>query len=336
MTPVARRTAPEVHAATRKAPAERHETDVTVRGYGRSLRDPVHGVGPDSRRLPSGALDRNHPGVSVAVSRLLRLRRPASWRRHHAARGQRLQGAGARRRHSRPDRPASPAARVAGRRRTARALSRAQHAAADHGRARHLHPGGDERRPRDSRRSGAVSIACRLSSRSMGCSRSTTSAARPPPTSAFSSTSPGTRSSCTARSPNSRRSRQGYLEEFVRFWSERAEIERIWMSLYTPQVGEVSEERLDGTHAQAGPGGLVEVEHAVLEAAASDGGARGLRQSAELARRVHLRAVDDNGLGEPQDPDHALSVRRRARLFELRLPRVGRPRTPSRVIVCSA
>jgi MoaA/NifB/PqqE/SkfB family radical SAM enzyme len=41
-------------------------------------------------------------------------------------------------------------------------------------------------------------------------------------------------------------SRQGYLEEFLRFWSEREEIERIWMSLYTPQIGEVSEERLDG------------------------------------------------------------------------------------------
>jgi len=40
--------------------------------------------------------------------------------------------------------------------------------------------------------------------------------------------------------------RQGYLGEFLRFWSEREEIERIWMSLYTPQVGEVSEERLDG------------------------------------------------------------------------------------------
>src|SRR4029079_16712137 len=35
-------------------------------------------------------------------------------------------------------------------------------------------------------------------------------------------------------------SRPGDLDEFVRFWSERAEIERIWMSLYTPQVGEVS------------------------------------------------------------------------------------------------
>src|SRR4029079_17802592 len=38
--------------------------------------------------------------------------------------------------------------------------------------------------------------------------------------------------------------RVGYLEEFVRFWSARDEISRIWMSLYTPQVGEDSHERL--------------------------------------------------------------------------------------------
>jgi len=49
---------------------------------------------------------------------------------------------------------------------------------------------------------------------------------------------------CTVTKQQARR--PGYLDEFVRFWSERAEIERIWMSLYTPQVGEVSEERLDG------------------------------------------------------------------------------------------
>jgi MoaA/NifB/PqqE/SkfB family radical SAM enzyme len=36
----------------------------------------------------------------------------------------------------------------------------------------------------------------------------------------------------------------GYLEEFIQFWSDRQEIVRIWMSLYTPQVGEVSDERL--------------------------------------------------------------------------------------------
>ena len=38
--------------------------------------------------------------------------------------------------------------------------------------------------------------------------------------------------------------RDGYLEEFLRVWSARDEVEKIWVSLYTPQVGEVSEERL--------------------------------------------------------------------------------------------
>jgi MoaA/NifB/PqqE/SkfB family radical SAM enzyme len=38
--------------------------------------------------------------------------------------------------------------------------------------------------------------------------------------------------------------RDGYLEEFVRFWSDIPEASQIWVSLYTPQVGEVSDERL--------------------------------------------------------------------------------------------
>jgi MoaA/NifB/PqqE/SkfB family radical SAM enzyme len=38
--------------------------------------------------------------------------------------------------------------------------------------------------------------------------------------------------------------RPGYLEEFMKFWSAKKETRKIWMSLYTPQLGEVSEERL--------------------------------------------------------------------------------------------
>jgi MoaA/NifB/PqqE/SkfB family radical SAM enzyme len=38
--------------------------------------------------------------------------------------------------------------------------------------------------------------------------------------------------------------RDGYLEEFVRYWSENPDTRQIWVSLYTPQLGEVSEERL--------------------------------------------------------------------------------------------
>jgi MoaA/NifB/PqqE/SkfB family radical SAM enzyme len=38
--------------------------------------------------------------------------------------------------------------------------------------------------------------------------------------------------------------RPGYIDEFLRTWSARAEVEKIWISLYTPQIGEVSDERL--------------------------------------------------------------------------------------------
>jgi len=38
--------------------------------------------------------------------------------------------------------------------------------------------------------------------------------------------------------------RPGYLEEYVSFWSARREVNRIWVSLYTPQQGENTREML--------------------------------------------------------------------------------------------
>ena len=38
--------------------------------------------------------------------------------------------------------------------------------------------------------------------------------------------------------------REGYLEEFLRFWQANADTRMIWVSLYTPQRGELSAERL--------------------------------------------------------------------------------------------
>jgi len=38
--------------------------------------------------------------------------------------------------------------------------------------------------------------------------------------------------------------RKDYLQDFASFWSERKEVRKIWFSMYTPQEGEVSEERL--------------------------------------------------------------------------------------------
>jgi organic radical activating enzyme len=47
---------------------------------------------------------------------------------------------------------------------------------------------------------------------------------------------------CTITSQMTKR--PGYLREFVEFWSARPEVRKIWMSLFTPQIGEQSEEIL--------------------------------------------------------------------------------------------
>jgi MoaA/NifB/PqqE/SkfB family radical SAM enzyme len=44
--------------------------------------------------------------------------------------------------------------------------------------------------------------------------------------------------------------RAGYLEEFLQIWSAKPEVRKIWISLYTPQVGEVSPERLTSADRQ--------------------------------------------------------------------------------------
>ena len=45
-------------------------------------------------------------------------------------------------------------------------------------------------------------------------------------------------------------SRPTYLEEYVAFWNARPEVDHIWVSLYSPQVGEDSPERLTPENRQ--------------------------------------------------------------------------------------
>jgi len=44
--------------------------------------------------------------------------------------------------------------------------------------------------------------------------------------------------------------REGYLEQFLAFWDSVPETQRIWMSMYTPQIGERSEEILSPEERQ--------------------------------------------------------------------------------------
>jgi hypothetical protein len=53
---------------------------------------------------------------------------------------------------------------------------------------------------------------------------------------------------CTITRPQVQR--DGYLSEFADFWSQRREVRNIWFSLFTPQQGEQSQERLTASDRQ--------------------------------------------------------------------------------------
>ena len=55
--------------------------------------------------------------------------------------------------------------------------------------------------------------------------------------------------------------REGYLEEFLRFWSDNEDTRQIWVSLYTPQVGEASDERLTADDRQRVVAALMTLRH---------------------------------------------------------------------------
>ena len=65
--------------------------------------------------------------------------------------------------------------------------------------------------------------------------------------------------------------RPGYLEEFLAFWSAKDEVRKIWMSLYTPQMGEISEERLTPADRQRVVGDLMELRRRYPKLEAPEG-----------------------------------------------------------------
>ena len=117
---------------------------------------------------------------------------------------------------------------------------------------------------------------------------------------------------CTVTRQQARR--EGYLEEFLRIWQANADTRLIWISLYTPQKGELSAERLTAADRDTRHRRPAAAAAAVLEAADARRAAQRLRAAAEDAGGMHLRADDRVLFGRSGAADHAVSVRRRPRL----------------------
>lgn len=70
--------------------------------------------------------------------------------------------------------------------------------------------------------------------------------------------------------------RDGYLEDFVACWNARPEVDRIWVSLYSPQVGEESPEKLLQTDRERIAATLPRLQKRFPKLLLNDGMARAL------------------------------------------------------------
>ena len=179
-------------------------------------------------------------------------------------------------------------------RRTARPLSRARRdpaAALENG---HLHAGRHQRRPARPDGMGRRFRGSRSWCRSTDCSPNTTSGASRPPTIASSSTSKDTRSRCTARSRGSSRAATAISRSSCGSGPRIPIRGQIWISLYTPQVGEQSDERLTPADRERVVAALMHLRKSFPKLQHAGRVDRGVRASRRIIpRRLHFRADDD-------------------------------------------
>ena len=92
-------------------------------------------------------------------------------------------------------------------------------------------------------------------------------------------------------------SRPGYLEEFLEFWCQRPEINKVWFSLFTPQRGATDPEILSPVQRAEVMAGAAAAASAVSEAGYAGARDQGDCNAAAESGGVHLCADDSDDLG---------------------------------------
>ena len=119
--------------------------------------------------------------------------------------------------------------------------------------------------------------------------------------------------------------RAGYLEEYVAFWNARPEVDHIWVSLYSPQMGEESPERLMPDDRERIAKELPPLREEISETA--DPGRHGSRLCESAAESAELPVLQDviQLLGRSGKPRGALRLRWNSGLQPVRMQHQQRP-----------
>ena len=130
--------------------------------------------------------------------------------------------------------------------------------------------------------------------------------------------------------------RPGYIDEFLAFWSGRPEVQKIMISLYTPQLGEVSAERLLPADREHVIHDLLALRLRYPKLALPKELIAAFATPPAVARRMRVRPHDDDDFGRPE----ARRSRRASSAARPIAATAGASRRPgsrpSRGIACSA
>ena len=87
--------------------------------------------------------------------------------------------------------------------------------------------------------------------------------------------------------------RDGYIDQFVDFWSANPNVRQLWVSLYTPQVGEESPERLQPEDRERVVAALMALRTRYPKLKMPKGMIEVYSEPPQGSGRLHLRADDD-------------------------------------------
>ena len=118
----------------------------------------------------------------------------------------------------------------------------------------------------------------------------------------------------------------GYLEEFVQFWSANADTRQIWVSLYTPQIGETAPEILTPADRELVVQDLLRLRTMYPKLKMPKGMIEVYRKPPASPEACVFAQTTTTPVRRPGAPHHALPVRRQPRLRAVRVHRQRRAR----------
>ena len=113
--------------------------------------------------------------------------------------------------------------------------------------------------------------------------------------------------------------RAGYLKTFLEFWTPRAEVRKVWFSLFTPQISRSATRNAAAGGARAGNRRSVNAEETVSQTGHAGRHDSAVCLTSVKPKRMRLRAHDPNTVGGLKDQNCPVPVRGKTGLQFVRM-----------------